>query len=110
MNRSLKALSIFADTASHDDFSGLNLHIIFPEVQVILLRHFSLKCTSCEYALSELEDLENGKLDPEKIDNCMSLARKSFKGFTKLRRMCANLGPSPLVRNFKEAEFDLETL
>ena len=106
---SVTALSLFIDTTSHHDIASLHLHRIFPNVQVVLLRHFSMSCRECRYYLSD-EEVEDGTADLDLVDTCTEKARKAFKAFTKLQKLCTNLGPSPILMALHEAEYDWEAL
>ena len=48
---SVKALTLYVTTQTHHDIRSLHLPLIFPNLQVILLRHSSLRCRQCEYEL-----------------------------------------------------------
>lgn len=94
--------SLFITTWSHTDFEKINLHVLFPNVQVILMRHFNMGCPECDY---------NPRMeDDAKVQDCLRLGRISFKQFTKLKIIQANVNSILSMGELLEFSFTRETL
>lgn len=99
---SIKALTLFLTTSSHNDLPSLQLHILFPQVQVILLSHGSLRCTECGYNLN-VEQIAQWEAEA-----CMRMGWQALKQCTKLKKVTANL--NPLSGKDSRQDFDRDEL
>lgn len=99
---SVKALTLFLNTSSHDDIASLSLHILFPQVQVILLSHGSLRCTECGYNLNIEE------ITPQMGEQCMRQGWQALKKCTKLKKVTTNL--NPISGKDSQQDFDPDEL
>lgn len=112
--------SLFIDTASHRDFERMNLDILFPNVQVILLRHTILRCTECNYALPQANLVplhSNAQLREfsRYLHECMRRGRLPLARLLRLKVLRSNIGysdrPGAMIRDvvFKRENLDRET-
>lgn len=102
--------SLFIKTGSHKDFEKMNLDVFFPNVQAILLRHNFISCQECKFQIpTEIEDPETND-NSRQVRECLRLARISFKKFTKLSVLEANVNPSQVNALPEDMTFTKETL
>lgn len=99
---SIKALTLFLNTSSHNDLPSLQLHILFPQVQVILLSHGSLRCTLCGYNLN-VEQIAQWEAEA-----CMRRGWQALKKCTNLKKVTANL--NPISGKDSQQDFDRDEL
>lgn len=99
---SIKALTLFLNTSSHNDLPALQLHILFPQVQVILLSHGSLRCTVCAYNLN-VEQIAQSEAEA-----CMRMGWQALKRCTMLKKVTANL--NPISGKDSQQDFDRDEL
>lgn len=86
----------------------LNLDIIFPNVEEILLRHVVNRCTDCHFQVpGEIKEMpaEEQTAYVLKAHKCMRLARAPFARFTKLTTFRANLGLVQLISSYQDIVF-----